>query len=101
MAAPTTTDRRIEIGLDSIGLALDDLADIAREWETLEDGERASWSLDWDHLMGTYLRLIAKASRLGLLNDDQQHRYDLLRDRLAQASPIIERLQLYPPELGS
>ncbi len=97
MAAPSTTDRRIEIGLESLRLALDDLPDVARDWEIMEDGERASWSLDWDHLMGTYLRLLINAHQSGSLAVDQERRYCRLRDRLKEASTTIEQLGLYPP----
>jgi hypothetical protein len=99
VATPTTTDRRIEIGLDLIGRAIDDLPEVARDWPTMDDGERASWSLDWDHLMGTYLRLLALRDQAGRLTTDQHQRYCVLMAKLAEARPTIERLQLYPPPL--
>lgn len=100
MAAPTTTDRRVAIGLDALERALDDLPEVGREWAAMDDGERASWSLDWDHLMATYLRLIDGHYRSGALIPDQCVRYGAVISRLKQASPLIERLQLYPPAIS-
>lgn len=97
VATPTTTDRRIEIGLDSIRLALDDLPEVAREWSAMADGERASWSLDWDHLTGTYLRLLVQYDHAGSLTASQHQRYCALLARFKDSAPLIEELQLYPP----
>ncbi|MGH2587169.1 MAG: hypothetical protein ACRDJE_19825 [Dehalococcoidia bacterium] len=97
MATPTATDKRIEIGLDSIERALDDLPEVAHDWLAMDDGERASWSLDWDHLMGTYFRLLIQREHAGTLTPRQHQRYCALLDRLKESAPLIEDLQLYPP----
>ncbi len=97
MAAPTTTDERIAIGLESLRLTLGDLSEIAGEWTQLNDGERASWSLDWDQLMATYLPLLERSYRSGAMTPDQRARYCAILRQLKEALPLIERLQLYPP----
>jgi hypothetical protein len=97
VATSTTNDRRIEIGLELIDRALDDLPDVARDWLALDDSERASWSLDWDHLIGTYLRLLTEYDRTEALTSDQRRRYCALIARLKEAAPLIDQLQLYPP----
>jgi len=97
MAAPTTTDERIAIGLESLRLTLGDLSEVAGEWTRLNDGERASWSLDWDQLMATYLPLLERSYRSGAMTPDQQACYREILRQLKEALPLIERLQLYPP----
>ena len=97
MAAPTTTDERIAIGLESLRLTLGELSEVAGEWTRLDDGERASWSLDWDQLMATYLPLLERAYRSGAMTPDQRARYCEILRRLKETLPTIERLQLYPP----
>lgn len=97
MAAPTATDRRVAIGLESLRLMLGDLPEVAEDWARMGEGERASWSLDWDQMMGTYHPLLERHYHAGTMTPDQQARYrDLLR-RLAEARPLIERLGLQPP----
>jgi len=97
VAAPTATDKRIEIGLRSLGRTLRALPEVARAWADMSDGERASWSLDWDQLMGTYLRLLERHYRVGTLTRDQQARYRVLLSKLEAVGPLIARLDLYPP----
>ena len=97
MAAPATTDERIAIGLESLRLTLGDLSEVAGEWTQLNDGERASWSLDWDQLMATYLPLLERSYRSGAMTPDQQVRYGEVLRQLKEALPLIQRLQLYPP----
>ncbi len=97
MVAPAKRDGRIDIGLESLRLALGDLPEVAEEWAELADGERASWSLDWDQLMGTYLVLLERHYRAGTMTPDQRALYHELLDRLQAALPLIEQLQLYPP----
>ena len=97
MAAPTTTDERIAIGLESLRLTLAELPEVAGEWARLPDGEWASWSLDWDQLMATYLPLLERSYRSGAMTPDQQARYREILRQLKEALPLIQRLQLYPP----
>ena len=97
MPAKTVTDQRIEIGLEPLRLMLGDLPEVAEEWPHLGDGERASWTLDWDQLMGSYLTLLEEYYRAGGMTADQQRRYQELLRELQEALPLIERLNLYPP----
>lgn len=76
---------------------LGDLPEVAQEWTQLGDGERASWSLDWDQLMGSDLTLLERYYRAGELTADQQRRYRAVLHKLEEALPLIERLHLYPP----
>ena len=74
-----------------------DLPEIIEEWDELADGERASLSLDWDHLMGSYLAELEEYRRAGVLSEEQERAYERLRGELEENFPIIERLGLYRP----
>lgn len=100
MVARAGTHQRIDIALHAIESALDDLPDIEDEWNELPDGERASWSLDWDHLMGSYLPRLEESCQSQLMDDVQARRYAVLRTRLGVAFPCIERLNLYRPRIA-
>src|SRR6266542_7171539 len=63
MVAPARPDQGIEIGLKSLRLMLDDLPEVARDWPQMSDAERASWSLDWDQVIGGEVRLLERQRR--------------------------------------
>ena len=96
---PATTDH-IEIGLESLRLMLGDLPDVAADWDQLSDGERASWSHDWDQLMGTELRLLDPCYRAGSMTPVQQERYRAVLAQLKTALPLLNRLDLYRPTVS-
>ena len=97
MATRATPDRRIENALDAVFSMLGDLPEVAGEWDDLTDGERASWSLEWDHAMGTYLVVLDRHYCSGELTSAQQASYRKLLQELKEALPLIEKLKLYPP----
>jgi hypothetical protein len=97
MDTSTSADGRIEIGLEALRLMIADLPEVAAEWDELSDGERASWSLDWDQLMGSYLYLLDKYYRSQQLTPDQQVRYCTILRRLRESMALIDELQLFPP----
>src|SRR3712207_6102860 len=97
MAAPTATNQSVEIGLKCLGLMLGDLPEVAQEWDELSDGERVSWSLDWDQIMASDLLLLDRQFRAGAMTTEQETRYRALLCDLTAMLPTIQRLQLYPP----
>ena len=97
MAAPTTTNQSVEIGLKCLRLMLGDLPELADEWDELSDGERVSWSLDWDQIMASDLPLLDRQIRAGEMTTEQETRYRALLCELKAMLPTIQRLQLYPP----
>ena len=99
MVARTDTSRRIDIQLHAIESAVADLPEITDEWDELADGERASWSLDWDHLMGSYLLMLERYHAAREMTTKQDHRYEALRSSLRAALPFIEYLNLYRPPI--
>ena len=100
MVARTSTSERIAIQLHAIECAVADLPEIVEEWDELPDGERASLSLDWDHLMGSYLILLERYCAGGEMSKEQSRRYNALRASLRAALPLIERLNFYRPSIS-
>jgi hypothetical protein len=93
----TEAQDRADHRMRSIALMLGDLPGVAEEWPSLDEGERISWSLDWDQLMGGHLPLIEAQFRGGLLTPQQQERYSTLLAQLKAALPLLDRLDLYRP----
>ena len=94
VASPAITDR-LGNRLQWAHLTLDELTEVAEEWQEMPDGERTSWSLDWDQVMGSDLPEIEQYYRCGKLTAEQRARYRDLRRRLKAALPTIERLNLF------
>lgn len=100
MVAKTGVDKRIEIELHSLRLMIGDLPEIAQEWVELADGERVSWSLDWDQVMGGLQVILAPRYRAREMTAEQEARYRELLRRLEETLPVIESLRLtLPPVL--
>lgn len=97
MATTSELDERIERSLNVVFAELDDLPELVEEWEIMPVGERVSWSLEWDHAMGTYLTRLDHYFCLGEMSPAQQARYRDLLCRLKAALPLIERRNLYRP----
>lgn len=97
MAASTRVTEQIETFLDIVLAETRELPIIEAEWDTLPDGNRASFGLEWAHWMADYLTLLHEHRCAGDMTPDQQDRYRTLLRELAAALPIIERLNLYRP----
>src|SRR5215207_5605987 len=61
VATATEAQQRVTAALETATLMVSDLEEIAREWEGLSDGERASWSLDWSNEMSGLERAVREA----------------------------------------
>ena len=95
----TETDvGQIEIELESLRLMIDDLREVADEWDTLDGAERAAWSLDWDQVMGALGVVRRPAFENGQMTPDQHRRYRCLTDELTREAPFLHRLNLSAPE---
>ncbi len=79
-------------------LILDELADNAARWDSMEEHERVSWSLDWDHEILDYLGRLERRSVAGQMTPSQSRRYGRLLVLLEERLPVIERLGLTPPQ---
>jgi hypothetical protein len=100
MAAPSKTDPRVEIGLEELRTVLGDLREVSAEWDAMSDGERASWSADWDQLMTTYLPLVDRHARANRMPEEQLDCYREVLRALREALPTIERLGLCRPPVS-
>jgi hypothetical protein len=96
MATTTEAQATAASSLETAQLMLADLPEVADEWEQLDDGERAAWSLDWGNEMAG-LKRIARYAAEGLLDVEQQERYRRLLQELNDQLPTIERLNLRRP----
>jgi hypothetical protein len=84
--------------LETVGLMLGDLPDVAAEWEGLSEGERAGWSLDWSNEMSK-LESLAQDDSSHMLTAAQQASYRSILQSLREATPTLERLGLYRPSI--
>jgi hypothetical protein len=90
---------RIDRGLDAILADLADLPIWVVEWDRLPEEERASLSLEWDHMMADYLPELEEFRAAHAMTAQQAECYTMLLCRLRQALPLIERLDLYRPSV--
>lgn len=99
MATQTAADLKVEVNLELLRSTLDDLPGLAQEWDHLGDGERVSWSRDWDQLIGALEVVLEPRYRSGAMTPDQQGRYHAMLRQLEAAAPTLERLGLYLPPI--
>ena len=100
MAATTQIANRIERSLHAVMCDIHDLPDWTDEWEGMNDGERASLSLEWDHMMDDYLTELDEYYRAGMMSSEQQTRYQALLRTLRGSFPILRRLNLRLPPVS-
>ena len=96
MVATTDTIERAIVRLTTAELMLGDLPEIAVEWESLAEGERAAWSIDWDNEMAG-LEQLSRLAACGELTPDLYSRYRHVLGAINEAAPILNRLNLSPP----
>jgi hypothetical protein len=98
MVATTDTIERAVVRRTTAGLMLGDLPEIAAEWDTLPEGERAAWSIEWDNEMAG-LAQISPMAACGALTPDLYSRYRQLLAALGESAPIVSRLNLSLPHM--
>ena len=97
MVATTDTIERALVRLSTTELMLGDLPEVAAEWDSLAEGERASWSIEWDNEMAGLAQLSQMAA-CGVLTPDLYSRFRQLLAALNDVAPILDRLNLSSPE---
>jgi hypothetical protein len=97
MATTTEISGRIERSLHALIAELDWLPNTVAEWDEMSDGEQVSISLDWDHLIADYLTELDEFYRADKMSMEQRERYYVLLQKLRDARPLFERLNLYRP----
>ncbi len=98
-ATPALTDLT-ERRLDLLLAEIVELPTTSAAWDSIEEWERASISLEWSHLMADYLTQIDEHYRGDGVATDQRTRYQELLRKLRDALPIVERLNLYRPPVS-
>lgn len=96
MATTSETHQRVMLRLRTLELMLNDLPEVAEEWEGLPDTERESWSLDWGNEMAS-LEGLAQLASEGQLSASQREQLRQLLRKLKEALPTIGRLHLRQP----
>ena len=99
MATTTDVTNRLDRSLHVLLAEVEDLPRVASEWHERPEWEQVSFSLDWDHLMASYLIELQEAHLSGDMSDSQGEQYRGLLRELKSAMPLIARLQLYPPTI--
>ncbi len=100
MAQTTKIIQRVERDLDAIHSFVDDLPNLMEEWETLEEWDRVSTSLDWSHMMADYLSELEEYYNASHLTNKQRSSYRELLCKLQEVMPIIEKLNWYRPPVS-
>jgi hypothetical protein len=100
MATTSSIRSRIDGRLHLLLAEIEELPATADEWNSLEDWQRASISLEWDHMMADYLTEADEYYRSGEMAPDQQARYRHVLCKLREVLPVVERLNFYPPPVS-
>lgn len=100
MVTKTEIANRIERSLRALVAEVDWLPNTAAVWDEIPDAERASISLDWDHLIATYLTELDTFYRADKMTSQERDRYHELLHKLKEAQPIFEQLNLYRPTVS-
>jgi hypothetical protein len=91
-------EERNELELGAVRATIEELAATAAEWDTIADGERASFGLEWGNDIGAIHNLMADYNRGYLTAAQEAGLFALLR-QLRRLRPTVERLGLYYPEI--
>ena len=100
MATTTQVAGRVERSLHALIAEIDWLPNTAAEWDGMSEGEQVSISLDWDHLIADYLTELDAFYHAGKMSMEQRERYHILLQKLRDAQPLFERLNLYRPTVS-
>jgi hypothetical protein len=100
MASTTLLASRIESSLHAIQAEVDFLPELVDLWDTMPESAQVSQSLDWDHLMGSYLTELDRAYRSDAMSAYQRERYRALLDRLREVRPLLDRLNFWQPPVS-
>ena len=93
MAAGADESRRIDLGLNAVDAVLRDLSTVASTWDSMTDGERITWRLEWGNEMSR-LRQLAAEEAAGRMSGGQAARCRNLVERARAAQASIDALGL-------
>ena len=99
MAQDTRLTERIDRSLRYDHAMLDELAEVTAEWDEIPDGERASWSMDWDQFALDKISRVTGHYESGDMTPDQEASYRRLLQRIEANRDLIERFGLTMPRI--
>ena len=94
-----TDNQKVVYKEKSLRLVADELEEVlqlAEEWDELFEDEQIMTALEWSDAMG-HLTALEGEHAAGGLSEEQEKRYVALKAELRAALPIIERLSLRSP----
>jgi hypothetical protein len=97
MVAKSATAEKVDLELRCLELMLIDLPEVAEEWCELGEGERVSWSHDWDQLMGALEAILYPTYQSGSMTDEQRVRYRQILCTLQASLSTLRRVGLREP----
>src|SRR5437870_5645350 len=87
--------QRIDIRLEYDVRIVQELEEVAAEWQNLREVDQASWQSDWIQFVGAHLDELDEQYRTGLMTDPQRAKYERLVLALRDALPTIRQLELW------
>lgn len=99
MAQTTQVSASINRRLRYDHAMINELTDMVHEWFGLSDGERTSWSRDWDQFVLGDVPKLADDAQSGRMSPEQVTSYHVLLNRLREQLPAMERLRLTVPAI--
>jgi hypothetical protein len=97
MVATPRELERTSRSLNLVGLMLGDIPELADEWDTLDEQERVSWSLEWHDIVVGHWRNLTRSYESDELLPDQVATYRKLRDEFEKLRPTLNLLDLTTP----
>jgi hypothetical protein len=91
VAVPTNVSAWIDNYLDHLFDVMNDLPEIAAEWDSWDDLEQLDFVVEWGIKRDRLLQL-KNWDLQGLFTTDQQDRYRTLLDLLERRQPILDKL---------
>ncbi len=96
----TAITKRAEQYLEAIQSFLQDLHILVEDWDTMEDGPKTSFSLEWDHLILDYLPMIDTYVKEKQLTARQIKLYQEILAQLTELIPTIDSMGLTRPTIS-
>lgn len=87
---------RVGINIGAVRSEVQNLADLAPEWNGLFPDEQTDFEIDWSDAMARF-RNVEEARVSGDLTAAQEREWATIRRRVASLLPTIERLDLARP----
>lgn len=98
MVTTTETREHAEFYLKTAETIVEDLVEIAGEWEKVSKDEQLAFSYDWGNVM-VRVGLLGEYADKKVLDGEHYKRYLRLREHLVDLLPLIRKLHLRQPAI--